>query len=168
VRQCLANVPTGLPIGASVIESILERYPMKNKTFVRFLATILFGFVSLNALAATATSDGILQTPGGVSYASGGVGIDSIERLTALSGNFNLKLVFAMKSGDYVSNVKVAITDTRGNMLLDTVSDGPWLLTKLPAGNYQIAASFAGATEKRSVVIAAAHLRTVDFRWASD
>lgn len=141
---------------------------MKHKSFAGFLAAILFGLVSLNAVAATATSDGIVQTPGGVSYASGGVGIDSIERLTALSSSFNLKLVFAMKSGDYVSNVKVAISDARGNTLLDTVSDGPWLLAKLAAGSYQIAATYGGTTEKRSVALGTGSLRTVDFRWASD
>ena len=142
---------------------------MKRKSFVSFLAVILLGFVSLNSVAATtANGDGIVQTPGGVSYVSGGVGLESIERLTALSGNFNLKLVFAMKSGDYLSNVKVAITDARGNTLVDTVSDGPWLLTKLPTGSYQIAASYAGATEKRSVAVSAGNLRTLDFRWATD
>lgn len=141
---------------------------MKHKSLKCFLAVLLFGLVSLNAVAATATGDGIVQTAGGVSYASGGVGIDSIERLTALSGNFNLKLIFAMKSGDYVSNVKVAISDARGNTLLDTVSDGPWLLAKLAAGSYQVTATYAGKTEKRSIALGTGTLRTVDFRWASD
>jgi hypothetical protein len=156
-------------IETSAIESTLELHLMKRNSFLSFVAAFLLGFGSLNSVAATTPNgDGIIQTPGGVSYVSGGVGTDSIDRLTALSGNFNLKLVFAMKSGDYVSNVKVAITDARGTTLLDTVSDGPWLLTKLPTGSYQIDASYAGATEKRSVAVSAGNLRTLDFRWATE
>jgi hypothetical protein len=141
---------------------------MKPNAYAHPLAALVLGVVSLVAAAAPPGDEGIAQTPGNVSYISGGVGLDSIERLTAMSGSFNLKLVFALKSGDYLSNVRVAIADARGNTVLDTTSDGPWLMTKLPAGNYQIAASFGGATERRSIALAAGNLRTVDFRWAAE
>lgn len=99
---------------------------------------------------------------------SGGVGTDSTDRLSSLAKDFNLKLVFALKSGDYVSSIKVTIADAAGRQLLDTTSEGPWFLAKLPAGNYQIVATFAGKAEKRTIAVGAGKLRTVDFRWGSE
>ena len=141
---------------------------MQRKSLMHSLLSILLGAASLVSVAATTKEEAIVHTAGSVPYVSGGVGTDSIDRLTALSGNFNLKLVFALKSGDYVSNVKVTIADARGTSLLDTTSDGPWFLTKLPAGNYQIVATFAGDAQKRTVAVGTEKLRTLDFRWISD
>jgi len=45
---------------------------------------------------------------------------------------------------------------------------GTWFLAKLPAGNYQIVATFAGKAEKRTITVGAEKLKTVDFRWGSD
>ena len=128
---------------------------------------ILLAVASLVTVA-TANGDESVQTAGGVSYVSGGVGEDSIDRLRSLTGNFNLKLVFAMKSGDYVNGVGVVIADAAGKTLLDTTSEGPWFLARLPAGSYQIVATFGGKAVKRQVTVGAAKLKTVDFRWASE
>ena len=117
---------------------------------------------------ANAYSDEIVQTAGGVSYVSGGVGTASIDRLSSLTKDFNLKLVFALKSGNYVSDVKVTIANAAGKTLVDTTSEGPWFLTKLPVGNYQIVATFAGNAVKSQIVVGAEKLKTVDFRWASE
>jgi hypothetical protein len=138
-----------------------------SKLFTPIVAAILLGAAALVPVA-NATSDEIVQTAGGVSYVSGGVGTDSIDRLGSLARDFNLKLVFALKSGDYVSDVKVTIADAAGKTLLDTTSDGPWFLTKLPAGKYQIVATFAGNAEKRTIAVGAEKLKTVDFRWGSE
>ncbi len=117
---------------------------------------------------ADANSDESVQTAGRVAYVSGGVGTTSLDRLRSLAGDFNLKLVFALKSGDYVSSVNVTIADAAGKQLLDTTSEGPWFLAKLPAGNYQVAATFAGKAEKRTVAVGSEKLKTVDFRWSSE
>lgn len=145
----------------------MKRIPgMKYKSLAHCFAATLLSVATFAPVAGA--SDAIVQTTGGVTYVSGGVGTDSIDRLNALTSQFNLKLVFALKSGDYVSDVKVTIANAAGKTLMDTLSEGPWLLTKLPAGNYQITATFAGNTEKRSVAVGAARLSTVDFRWASE
>ena len=138
-----------------------------SKPFTAVVAAILLGAASLVPVA-NASSDAIVQTAGAVSYVSGGVGTDSIDRLNSLAGDFNLKLVFALKSGAYVSDVRVAITDAAGKTLLDTTSEGPWFLTRLPVGKYQIVATFAGNAEKRTIAVGAEKLKTIDFRWASE
>lgn len=140
---------------------------MKCQLLAHGFAAILLGFELLVPVA-SANSDAIVQTTGGTSYVSGGVGTESIDRLNSLASNFNLKLVFALKAGNYVSGVKVTIADAAGKMLMDTMSEGPWFLIKLPAGNYQIVATFAGKAEKRTIAVAAEKLKTIDFRWASE
>ncbi len=117
---------------------------------------------------ADANSDESVQTAGRVSYVSGGVGTTSLDRLRSLAGDFNLKLVFALKSGDYVSSVNVTIADAAGKQLLDTTSEGPWFLAKLPAGNYQVVATFAGKAEKRTIAVGSEKLKTIDFRWGAE
>jgi hypothetical protein len=150
---------------------------IENKSLAHSLAAILLGSAFLaSALvpalisSASANSDDavVQKTPGGVSYVSGGVGTDSIDRLNSLASDFNLKLVFALTSGSYVSDVKVAIADAKGRTILDTTSDGPWLLTRLPAGNYQVVATLSGNAVRRQVAVGAAKLRTVDFRWVTE
>ena len=138
-----------------------------SKLFAPVVKAILLCAASL-VPAASANSDESVQTAGRMSYVSGGVGTDSIDRLSSLAGDFNLKLVFALKSGAYVSDVRVTIADAAGKTLLDTTSEGPWFLAKLPVGNYQIVATFAGNVVKRQIAVGAAKLRTIDFRWASE
>jgi hypothetical protein len=138
-----------------------------SKRFTPVVAAILLGAASLVPIA-NANSDESVQTAGRVSYVSGGVGTASLDRLGSLAKDFNLKLVFALKSGDYVSDVKVTIADAAGKQLLDTTSAGLWFLAKLPAGNYQIVTTFAGNAEKRTIAVGAEKLRTVDFRWGSE
>ena len=138
-----------------------------SRRFTPAMAALLLGAASL-VPATNANSDEAVQTADRVSYVSGGVGTTSIDRLSSLAGDFNLKLVFALKSGDYVSGVKVTIADAAGKQLLDTTSEGPWFLAKLPAGNYQIVATLAGKAEKRTIAIGAEKLKTIDFRWGSE
>ena len=140
---------------------------IKSKLLSYGCAAILLGSASFLTLAGN-NAETIAQTPGGISYVSGGVGEKSLDRLNSMAGEFNLKLVFAMKSGEYVNDVSVVIADAKGKTILETVSEGPWLLARLPAGNYRIVASFAGKSEKRQAAVSASKLRTIDFRWASE
>lgn len=142
-------------------------FGMKRKFLAHSFTAILLGSASLLP-AAGADNDAIVQTAGGVRHVSGGIGTESRDRLSSLAGDFNLKLVFALKSGDYVSDVRVAIADAAGKTLLDTTSEGPWFLARLPAGNYQIVATLSGNAVKRQVALGAAKLRTIDLRWASE
>jgi hypothetical protein len=139
---------------------------MKNKSLVNTFAVLLLGAAAL-APAAGPDSDAIVKTAGGVSYVSGGIGMESRDRLGSLVRDFNLKLVFATTSGEYVSGVRVAIADAAGRTLLDAMSEGPWFLTRLPAGNYQVVATFAGNAVKRQAAVGRAGVATIDFRWAS-
>ena len=55
-----------------------------------------------------------------------------------------LRLGFAARSGLYLANVRVAISDTDGSPVAELISDGPWLQVKLAPGVYNVMASFDG------------------------
>jgi len=131
------------------------------------VAAILLGTASF-ANAASANSDAVVQNAGNVAYVSGGVGLESLDQLSSIARDFNLKLVFALNSGAYLSGVQVAIVDRKGQTVVDTTSDGPWFMAKLPAGSYQVIATVAGKAEKRQVSVGSSGLKTVNLRWASE
>jgi hypothetical protein len=140
---------------------------MKMKSSTHGFASVLLLCAALVPLA-NAAGDATVHTTGGVSYVSGGIGVESIDRLNALAAQFNVKLVFALNSGAYVNGVQVAIIDAAGKSILKTLSEGPWLLARLPVGNYRIVATLSGQAQERQIAVGAAKLSTVDFRWASE
>jgi len=137
---------------------------LKNQLLACSLAAVLLGSASLGFAA----TEPVIQSAANVSYVSGGVGDESLARLSAMSGEFNVKLVFAKTSGEFVSGVGVAITDAKGRNVVDARADGPWFLARLPAGHYQIVASLGGKAEKRQIEVGASKLSTLDFRWAAE
>ena len=100
-----------------------------------------------------------------VKFVSGGVSDDSAERMAALGKEFNLKLLFAAKDGHYLADVAVSISDTGNRKILDTISEGPFLLAQLPPGRYAITATYAGAAQTRSTTVAPSGRRELIFRW---
>lgn len=51
------------------------------------------------------------------------------------------KLEFFVASGAYLSDVNVRVEDQHGNAIVDTVTEGPWLILDLPDGQYNVQAS---------------------------
>jgi len=85
------------------------------------------------------------QTQGEVTFVTGGVGEDERSAMQAMRADYNLNLLFSVKgTGEYVSDVKVRITDSRGNILLESVSDGPMLFAKLKPGRYIVSVEREG------------------------
>jgi hypothetical protein len=92
------------------------------------------------------------RSAAGVEFTSGGVGLAARQQLASQSGQYNLHLEFAYApEGEYMSEVQVDINDARGNNVLSTRTDGPWLFARLPAGNYTVKASFDNVTRSQQV-----------------
>lgn len=104
---------------------------------------------------------------GNVNYVSGGVSEEDRSALEPIARDFNLKLVFATKSGEYLSDTDVVVTSGRGRPVLEAKSEGPWFFARLPSGQYQVTATSNGQSQRRSVSVGSRGLRTVGFRWAS-
>ena len=98
-------------------------------------------------------------------HISGGTGEDERADLLTKEKEYNLKVIGAAKSGDYLAGVKVVIESAKNERVLDTTMDGPILLAKLAPGTYTIKATSGSQTLTQTVTIAGQGLRRVDFRW---
>jgi len=127
------------------------------------IAALLAAGVAHAQSGATATRSGT----GAIEYVTGGVGSDEMQQLTAREKEFNLKLVFTLVEGNYVSDVDVAVQDASGKSLLAVSARGPIVLAKLPRGSYVIQASYEGKTQTRKVTVGE-RLRTEYLRWPSN
>lgn len=131
-------------------------------------ALLLAGMVCLPP-AASARTEEVVTASSGVTYVSGGAGAEAVDRMRMMEKNFNLKMVFALSSGEYLADVKVTVVDAANKVVLDTMAEGPLLLAKLPPGSYQVNAAYGRRPmEHRSVAVGAVSLRTLDFRWPTE
>ena len=100
-----------------------------------------------------------------VPYVSGGVGADAREELLAKEGEYNLKIIVAATSGDYLADVKIVIEAARNERVLDATMEGPILLAKLSPGTYTVKATSDAQTQTKTVTIPTQGQRQLDFRW---
>ncbi|MDD1621036.1 MAG: carboxypeptidase-like regulatory domain-containing protein [Methylococcaceae bacterium] len=109
------------------------------------------------------------QTQGEVSFVSGGVGGDEREAMQAIRANYNLNLLFSVKgSGEYLSDVKVRITDSKDNTVLDTVSDGPKLFAKLKPGRYVVTVDSDGQVLHKTATVGDKRTTSLSFTWPAE
>lgn len=106
-----------------------------------------------------------VQTYQGVRFASGGIGLSGRDELRALSNQFNLRLMFAMQgSGNYLAGAQVRILNSRGAVVLDATSEGPYFLAQLPPGSYTVEVSALGQTQRQTARIGQSQSR-LNFFW---
>lgn len=121
------------------------------------------------SLAGTAfAQDGLppARTFGGVSYVTGGIGLDESTAIKAAEKDFAVSLLFAQtKRGEYLSDVKVSIKDQAGKTVLEAVTDGPMLLARLPAGVYKVSAENEGTVMLKTVRVESKGVARAAFVW---
>jgi hypothetical protein len=64
-----------------------------------------------------------------------------------------------------VSDVGVKVTNSKGELVIDDVSNGPWLLARLPNGSYTAQATYNGHTVTQKFSVGGKGLKTAQFRW---
>ena len=102
----------------------------------------------------------------GIPYVSGGIGSDEREKLAAIGKNYSLKLVFAIKGGEYLADVKVEISDSIGKKVIDAVADGPWFFANLPPGKYTVTVTMMGKEKQNRVdIVKGQKQTTLRFYW---
>jgi hypothetical protein len=88
------------------------------------------------------------QTPQGFPYMTGGISVEERNAMTERDDAYNLKLVFAEKSGVYLAGVPLTIMDRNGKEIAAITSEGPWFYIKLPPGTYHASAMVDGESRK--------------------
>jgi hypothetical protein len=128
----------------------------------------LFWFIGGYALAAETVPLPAMRIADDVSYLSAGIGEDDREALKIAGAGFNLKVVTALKSGEYLADVKVTISAAKGKKVLETVAEGPWLLVKLKPGTYDIETETMGEALRQRVMVKNKGQRVVYFYWSEE
>lgn len=108
---------------------------------------------------------------GSITFISGGIGTEESEALKNEVPKHSLALLFSIRIGTrsaYNANVRVTILGTQEQPVLDVISDGPYFLADLPAGQYVIAASSGSVTKKQAITIHPGEHRFLGFEWAQD
>lgn len=144
---------------------------MKSGTSVIAAAVAVSGLTfALNAVGAPASQLPAAHMQGDVSYLSGGIGQTEADAIKHVATRYPLELEFVRKAkpkAEYLANVNVKIQDAQGKVVLDTTSDGPFLLANMPAGRYTVSVDRDGKTEHRRIEIAAKQHRCIVFEWTS-
>ena len=106
------------------------------------------------------------QQQGNITFVSGGAGTEDRDALRQVEGQYNLRLLFAARNGDYLANVAVTLSDARGNAVLDTIAEGPIFYARVPPGRYRLTVSNQGHSQSRDINVSGGAVRQ-DFYWAS-
>lgn len=134
----------------------------RSKTTLLMVMTLLFAALPALAQSGPGTASQVEERSyNGVPYITGGVGIEERAALEERMGDYNLKLIFALEEGNYLSNVDVTVADTSGNTVLQTTTNGPWLAARLPEGRYTVRATIQGETQEKMVDVGEARLQEV-------
>lgn len=139
------------------------------KTFLAIATLLMFGASAVVAEIDPVHEDMIGKGDyEGTPWLSGGVGEGEREYIVGeYADDYNLKLEFADAQGSYLADIEVQIATPTGEVVMNTVSNGPWFMTKLPAGKYKVVATGTGGTLEKTVEIPAKGLHTVVFNdWA--
>lgn len=138
---------------------------MHKPKFSRLLAMIFMGtlFVSSVTVRAQQEEPPAPSTHDGVTYVTGGVGLDESSAIRAQATRFNLHLRFTTPHGEYLSDVDVIITSETGATVLALKSDGPFVFVQLAPGRYRIGASTNRSLENRWITVPPRGAANVDF-----
>ena len=123
----------------------------------RPLVAILLLSLSSTLTPATAQESALppIKTQGNVTYLSGGIGSDETAAIKAAAPSYALTLQFSASTGAFLASVVVKITDAGGNVVLDTTSEGPYLLVNLEPGRYTVDAMLDGISRGTEVTLKA-------------
>jgi len=124
--------------------------------------------LAVPAFAATNSSLPPEHKTGSVSYMSGGIGSKEAKAMQAAEKRYNLSLEFAKRAkakNEFLADVSVLVKNKSGKMVLDTNSEGPFLLADMPAGKYTIIARYEGHKLTRTAYVRTKQHKRLFFLW---
>jgi PKD repeat protein len=123
--------------------------------------SIVLAIAAAGALAWPATQAFAVQdqptTIGGVETVCTGVGS---AKDNPAWGSYPVKLVFANAKGEDLAQEHISVMQG-GKSVVETDCDAPWVLMKLPAGQYSVAASIGARTGNASFSTSGSGQKTV-------
>jgi hypothetical protein len=94
------------------------------------------------------------QRAGDVAFVTGGVSDDEAAAFKGAMGSYPLAIEIVQSAaghGQYTAGATVQVTRRAGEVMLNTRADGPFVLVRLPPGQYRVDATFNGRTISKDV-----------------
>jgi hypothetical protein len=134
---------------------------------------VLLPFTANTAFAEEMMHEDMMQTEspekmGDVAYVSGGIGESELEMMQGRAKDYALEFVFVQKlkqKEEYLANINVKIQDAHKNIVLETVTEGPYLFVNMPKGKYSVSAEYDGNVKLRNVYVSTKKHQKVVFWW---
>ncbi len=108
------------------------------------------------------------QTQGSIHFLTGGVGLREVIAIRHAMNQFPLTLEFRAKANrrhEFLAGIAVTIRVSTGQVVLKTLSAGPFLLARLRPGTYEIMAERHGKRQTREVEVHANGGERLVFEW---
>lgn len=140
---------------------------MKSLTH-HLLPAVLLGTLLAAGAHAEETALPAVQHAGAIEYLSGGIGKDEAGAIRHASRQWPLTLEFAVQDGKhavFTADVRVQVRDAHRRTVLETVTDGPYLLARLQPGHYTVRAERQGRTRQQKVEVVKGHAARAVFVW---
>ncbi|WP_343047411.1 hypothetical protein [Pseudomonas akapageensis] len=103
----------------------------------------------------------------GITYLSGGIGLDESTAMKQIRGGYNLRMTFATGPQDqYLPVDKVMIQQPNGQSVLTLNDVGPYLYVQLPPGQYTVVSTSNGQEKRQNVAVDSSGAKSVVFHWA--
>jgi hypothetical protein len=143
--------------------------------FAKRWNAVVFAVAVCTAGSAMANAESDLPpecVQGVVSFRSGGIGTDQQDAMKLAAASYPLELQFVergqtlgLPQGLYASDVGVTIRDGRGRIVFEATSAGPFMLARLPDGDYTISANNDGRVATKRVRVEQTKHQKVVFEW---
>jgi hypothetical protein len=108
---------------------------------------------------------------GQMGYLNGGIGAEQADLMRDMSPQFPVRMTFSQHNGthntdEFVADVRLRVTDTAGQPVLNLASQGPIFLLRLPPGSYAVEAEHNGEVKTRRFDIVPGRHQELAFSWA--
>ena len=146
----------------------LSRFEANMKIKISQIIIALAGIFSIASFAEVTSSLPLVKLQGQTQFISGGIGKDESEAILQAGKAWALMLELSQETGSkaqYISDVHVLIKDKAGNTVLDTTTEGPYLLVNLAPGNYSLNATYELTTLHRDLNIQEKHGKIITLTW---
>ncbi len=88
-----------------------------------------------------------------VSFVSGGTGASEKSWFNAHSKEFSLKVSYNDTTGHNLAGVNATLTDSKGAQVLNTTTEGPFLLVKAQPGTYTLTSTYEGQSQSKKLTL---------------
>jgi hypothetical protein len=103
----------------------------------------------------------------GISYMSGGIGLDEARFIQQSSG-YNLHMSFSVGSkNEYLPNEDVVVQNSQGHPIFTLNQAGPLVYVQLPAGKYTVVTTRHGEKRSSSVDIGNGSAHALNIHWSN-